>query len=197
MRSSKIVSSVLTFLASIVTAGLVSATVAAAPTVNFGTVDNLPKDSVSTLNVTATGLTPNVQVTFLQCTGGDPDLLGEICHVAGCPQPQSGCLAQIHNTGESGNITVPVDVSYNSAAYYGAPFDVCENSTNPLRTCYLQMMYIEDNAVIAQTNLYFGPRVTPPVGPLSKDDCKGNKWSTFTTYGFKNQGACISYVNKL
>ncbi len=34
----------------------------------------------------------------------------------------------------------------------------------------------------------------PVLTPVSKDACKGNGWMTFNTPKFKNQGACVSFV---
>jgi hypothetical protein len=36
--------------------------------------------------------------------------------------------------------------------------------------------------------------ITVSQGPTTKDDCKKNGWKT---YGFRNQGQCVSYVNHL
>lgn len=42
------------------------------------------------------------------------------------------------------------------------------------------------------------PTPTPvPQGPMTKDDCKDGGWKNYPTFGFKNQGQCIKYVNHL
>jgi len=37
--------------------------------------------------------------------------------------------------------------------------------------------------------------VAPPASPTNKAQCKDGGWMTFTNPKFKNQGACVSYVN--
>jgi hypothetical protein len=36
----------------------------------------------------------------------------------------------------------------------------------------------------------------PTLTPATKDDCKNGGWQNFNTPGFKNQGQCVSYVEK-
>jgi hypothetical protein len=36
----------------------------------------------------------------------------------------------------------------------------------------------------------------PADGPADKDDCKKGGWRTYTSLAFKNQGDCVSWVNK-
>jgi hypothetical protein len=76
-------------------------------------------------------------------------------------------------------------------------YGICDNSTNPLRHCTLQLLYHggqRENEVIATTRLNFGNTPIPPAGPVTKADCMGLKWQTYTTFAFKNQGACISHL---
>ena len=40
------------------------------------------------------------------------------------------------------------------------------------------------------------PPPLPPSGPTDKDQCKKNGWKTFTNPSFKNQGDCVSFVEK-
>jgi hypothetical protein len=45
------------------------------------------------------------------------------------------------------------------------------------------------------TTIY--PEVPPtPTSPTDKNQCKKNGWKTFTNPTFKNQGQCVSYLNK-
>lgn len=39
------------------------------------------------------------------------------------------------------------------------------------------------------------PPPPPSRRPVSKDDCKGNGWKTFTNPSFRNQGLCVAYTN--
>ena len=162
--------------------------------VQFRNVDNLPVDTVSTLSVTGTGLAPNVNVIFLQCTGGNLSTYGEICAVAGCGYPQSGYLPFIYATDSLGNFSAQVPVSYSYLQDYGDIYGTCINSANPLRYCTLQLLYHggqRANELIATTNLNFGDTPVPPAGPATKADCMGLKWQSFT---FKNQGECIGHI---
>ena len=40
------------------------------------------------------------------------------------------------------------------------------------------------------------PPPPPPSGPTDKDQCKEDGWKTFTDPSFKNQGDCVSFVEK-
>jgi hypothetical protein len=41
------------------------------------------------------------------------------------------------------------------------------------------------------------PPLPPPVGPTSAGQCKKGGWATFVNPRFRNQGACVSYVEHL
>lgn len=50
------------------------------------------------------------------------------------------------------------------------------------------------SAVTATATFTLDP-LPPTTAPTDKDQCKNGGWKTFTDPSFKNQGACISYVN--
>lgn len=52
--------------------------------------------------------------------------------------------------------------------------------------------------VAGQTQYYLtaGNSVDPAIPPTNKNQCKNDGWKTFTNPVFKNQGECVSYVEK-
>ena len=57
------------------------------------------------------------------------------------------------------------------------------------------------NMVVATIPSTFGPEAiafqVPTQGPTNKDQCKNGGWGTFTNPIFKNQGDCVSFVNRM
>jgi hypothetical protein len=51
------------------------------------------------------------------------------------------------------------------------------------------------NSILCSKVSALSPTPTPPATPTNKDQCKKDLWMNFV--GFKNQGACVSFVEKL
>ena len=54
-----------------------------------------------------------------------------------------------------------------------------------------------ENTNLTGNPLTIFPPVTPVLTPTDKDQCKNNNWKTFVNPSFKNQGQCISHVQRL
>lgn len=154
--------------------------------------DSLSTTSPETITVTGAGLTPGATIDIQQvaqkriATG-----------VANEPIRRGGATVDAN-----GNFQVSVTVTYDprsDGAY--TVITECNNNTVSGELCYLRVAYV-GGEVITQQKLYFGmadPNYVPPqppAQPLSKDDCRDDKWGVYTVLGFKNQGACVSYVAK-
>lgn len=180
---------------------LVGSTVAfATPTVLVDPYDNLPTTGTSTLNVTGSGLVPGATVSIIQ--------IATLGHTNGVYLEQLFRGSAVVDA--SGNLQKTITVTYDVRTDQ-TNITECNNKDSLLVTrqsCELNIFYSENYGTVASNitrqKLYFGMadpnKVTPPpapVQPASKEDCREDKWDTFTTLGFKNQGACVSFVSKL
>lgn len=175
--------------------------VSAAATILVDPHENIPKIGTSQLQVTGAELIPNssiavTQVSVAPYSAAEGDTITSGFKVE---RMHRGALSVDSNGTLSGSVYVTYD------PYSNGPANIayCDTISSLQRSCLLEFRYVASTTVsgglILQQKLYFGmfgPVVTPPPAtePLTKDDCKGDKWSDFTSFGFKNQGACVSFV---
>lgn len=189
----------LSYAVSVVVFG--SATAYAAPTILVDPYDNLPVAGASALTVSGAGLIPGATVNILQVA-----TQGSTTGVAIERSHKGSVLVD-----STGNFQTTVSVTYDVRSDgVNTIITECNNRDSTLVTrqsCYLEVFYTENfgtaERTIAFQKLYFGMadpnKVIPPpvtVQPVSKDDCRDDKWGSFTAFGFKNQGACVSFVAK-
>ena len=68
---------------------------------------------------------------------------------------------------------------------------------NPTGTIISVEVLIDIEGVADLTDITFNGVAQVPVVPLTtKDQCKNDGWKTFTDPSFKNQGQCVSFVNR-
>ncbi len=88
-------------------------------------------------------------------------------------------------------------VNYNTNITDGLYPYFCQNNNSSTHTITANQ-YVEVRMVFgAETDERFDWTrfdVLAPVVPQSKEDCKNDGWTTFLNPEFKNQGACVSYV---
>ena len=170
----------------------------AAPTLLVDPYDNIPKSGTSLLSVTGAGLVPNASIEVFQRSFAPySEAEGD---VGTGVKVEQRFVAQVF-VDANGILSDSVPVSYDIVVDGPQNMDYCDTISSLQRLCTLLFRYVDgplSGETLLDQKLYFGmsgPVVTPPPStvPMTKDDCKEDKWSDFTL-GFKNQGACVSYV---
>jgi hypothetical protein len=204
-KTTKVYAALAAFLIAISSTVLVSAE--AVVTVTVTPYDNLSKTSPTTVTVTGSGLEPNSEVALTQHS------VAPYSTAEGDPHNDGVKVERVHRgvvtTSPSGTISTTAVVGYDIVP--GGTINYCDfNRANDVRRlCFLELRYMDGplaGEVIVQHPLYFGMSdpnggggtdPEDPAGPMTKDDCKDDKWMGYTTLGFKNQGECVASVAKL
>ncbi len=172
--------------------------------------DNLSLTGQTTVTVNGTGLEPNSEIMISQQSLAPySEAEGDAVGMTGVKLERAGKGSV--TTSASGSISTQVTVAYDPLVNGSVNINYCDfNRANDVRRlCYLELRYLDGplaSEVIIQHPLYFGmadpngggggdPDDPPtPVAPVTKDDCKDEKWSSYTSLGFTNQGDCVSSV---
>jgi hypothetical protein len=177
-----------------------SAVAGATPTILVDPYDNIPLTGTTQLHIVGAGLVPDSRISVAQISvaptstiEGDPydgDVKRE--HIF------RGML-QVNAVGVAdGYVGVTYDPDSSVTSF--PTINYCDTISTLGRQCLLEFYYLSPvSGPLTLQKLYFGmagPAVTPlpTLTPMTKDDCKDDKWDSFVTLGFKNQGACVSYV---
>ncbi|MES2876616.1 MAG: hypothetical protein V4678_04065 [Patescibacteria group bacterium] len=165
---------------------------------------NIPKAGLTYLSVTGADLEPNTVIDVFQRSFAPYSALEGDTETTGVKVEQN--FRGQHAVGADGKISGFVPVTYDiippGVITPGGTIDYCDTIPSIQRLCVLSFVYstgpLTGQSVLEQ-KLYFGmagPIVTPPpvTVPMTKDDCKKDRWLDFITPGFKNQGDCVSYV---
>lgn len=172
--------------------------VGAEPTILVQPYENIPKEGTSTLQLVGAGLEPGREIAVIQySTAPYSEAEGDV----GTGTKHERFTRGSFIVTDAGTLSGTIQVTYDIRA--GGTINYCDTIQSLQRLCYLDFVYLatdtQAGGTVLQQKLYFGmagPSVTQPpaMAPVTKDDCKDSKWSSFTTFGFKNQGACVSYV---
>lgn len=174
--------------------------VRAEPTILVDPYDNIPKVGTTQLHIVGAGLTPGRSIAIRQVSIAPYSAAeGDVGTGVKVENMHRGVLP----VDASGVMDGWISVTYDPRVAGPVNIDYCDTISSLQRLCLLEFLYnatdTEPSELMLQQKLYFGmagPVVTPPPAtvPVTKDDCKDDKWFNFSTLGFKNQGACVSYV---
>lgn len=174
-------------MAAVFIALLFPVSVGATPTILVDPYDNLSLTGTSVLDMTGGGLTPGVTITAIQKSFGPGGVL------------ENKPLGVVGVVSAAGDLTGTVSVTYDARPDLST-LNYCNTISAEQKLCVVEFRYANDfTNVILQQKLYFGmadPTAVPPTPavPVTKDDCKDDRWDSFTSLGFKNQGACVNFV---
>ena len=169
--------------------GTIAATVAAACTAGVG-------PNAAALKVTDAGGLFATGTLTVNVTPNTAPVLGTY---AATTVPLNGGTVVIPSAAPGDNGSVNVLSATASAGFTGTlSVDLAGNVTvsnaAPAGT-YTIIVTATDNCAVSATNNFSVNVTTPLVGPpTDKDQCKDGGWKTFNNPSFKNQGACVSFV---